>query len=122
MTNKHFVFVSGLPRSGSTLLQNILAQNPRHYVTPTSGIIDILVNIRNQWTQNSAFKALPPKQSEELLHNVLRYALEGYFAHTDKQVCFDKSRGWLEYMEMAAAIVGTQDKVKCLVTVRDLRD
>jgi sulfotransferase len=34
-------FNSTLPRSGSTLLQNIMGQNPEFHVTPTSGLIDV---------------------------------------------------------------------------------
>ena len=37
-TSTHFI--SGLPRSGSTLLANLLAQNPRFHSTATSGILN----------------------------------------------------------------------------------
>jgi len=33
MSEKQVFFISGLPRSGSTLLCNILAQNPEFFVT-----------------------------------------------------------------------------------------
>ncbi|MEX0598954.1 MAG: sulfotransferase [Candidatus Paceibacterota bacterium] len=47
---KRFFFISGLPRSGSTLLCNILAQNDELFVSKaTSGCHDILFNVRNQW-------------------------------------------------------------------------
>ena len=55
---KRVYFLSGLPRSGSTLLANILAQHPEIYVTPTSGIVDMLVNVRNHWDQNDAFRSI----------------------------------------------------------------
>ena len=35
-------FQSSLPRSGSTLLSNIVGQNPNFHVTPTSGLLDLL--------------------------------------------------------------------------------
>lgn len=31
-----------MPRAGSTLLQNVMAQNPDIYATPTSGLCDVL--------------------------------------------------------------------------------
>ncbi len=34
---ENIFYQSSLPRAGSTLLQNILAQNPDIYATPTSG-------------------------------------------------------------------------------------
>ncbi len=119
---KTVYLVAGLPRSGSTLLMNILGQNPRFYVTPSSGILDILVQVRNDWDQNKSFCAMGRRQSETIKSNVLEGMLHAYFRHTDKPVCFDKNRTWLEYLEMAAALLGGEDSLKVIVTVRDLRD
>ena len=121
-TEKTIYFVAGLPRSSSTLLMNILGQNPRFYVTPTSGILDMLSQVRNNWDKNDANQAHDRQENEQLKRNVLRSMLYGYFAHVDQPVCFDKSRFWLEYLEMAEALLGSRDKVKVLVPVRDLRD
>ena len=119
---KKIYLVAGLPRSGSTLLMNILGQNPRFYVTPTSGILDVLVQVRNEWDKNNVFCAMGRRKSETLKHDVLNGILQSYFRHTDKAVCIDKSRAWLEYLEMAAELMGGRDKVKVIVVVRDLRD
>jgi sulfotransferase len=101
---------------------NILGQNPRFYVTPTSGILDILVQVRNSWDKNDAFCAMNRKHSETLKRDVLNGILQSYFQHTDKPVCFDKNRIWPEYLEMAAALSGGNDNIKVIVTVRDIRD
>jgi sulfotransferase len=119
---KTIYFVAGLPRSGSTLLMNILAQNPRFYVTPTSGILDILVQTRNAWDKSSAFRILMRDESERIKKNVMRSILQAYFFHADRPVCFDKNRHWTEYLEMAAALVGGRETLKIIITVRDLRD
>jgi sulfotransferase len=119
---KQTFFLAGLPRSGSTLLLNILGQNPGVHVTPTSGILDILVNTRNRWNKNVAFKAIPWEESERTLCQVQRHIMQGYFEHIEKPVCIDKNRGWLEFLEMASVVVGGQENVKVIVTVRDLRD
>ena len=50
-------FQSSLPRAGSTLLQNILGQNPDFYVTPTSGVLELLYSARQNYTNDNAFKA-----------------------------------------------------------------
>jgi sulfotransferase len=120
--DKRIVFLAGLPRSGSTLLANILAQNPRMYVTPTSGIVDMLVQVRNSWDRNDAFQAANRQLSEEIKERVLKAMLQAYFAHAEQPVCIDKNRYWSEFLEMGAALVGGRDKVKVIVTVRDLRD
>lgn len=120
--DKRIYFLAGLPRSGSTLLANILAQNPRMYVTPTSGIVDMLVQVRNSWDRNDAFQAANRQLSEEIKERVLKAMLQAYFAHAAQPVCIDKNRYWSEFLEMGAALVGGRDKVKVIVTVRDLRD
>jgi sulfotransferase len=119
---KRIYFLAGLPRSGSTLIANMLAQNASIYVTPTSGIVDMLVQVRNAWDRNDAFQAADRKLSEEIKERVLRAMLQAYFAHTDRPVCVDKNRYWPEFLEMAAALVGGREHVKVIVTVRDLRD
>jgi sulfotransferase len=119
---KTIYFLAGLPRSGSTLLANILAQNPRFHVTPTSGIVDMLVQVRNSWDRNDAFQAMARGESEQIKERVLRSMLQAYFAHVERPVCIDKNRYWAEFLEMAEVLVGGRDNVKILVTVRDLRD
>lgn len=119
---KNYYFIAGLPRSGSTLLSNILLQNSRFHVTPTSGVLDLLLYTRNSWHKNSAFLAMPRSDSQRRQLGVLRGILDGYFSVANEPVCFDKNRLWLEYLEMAAAIVGGRERVKVIVTVRDLRD
>ena len=120
--DKQIYFLAGLPRNGSTLLANILAQHKQIYVTPTSGIVDMLVQVRNNWDRTDAFQAAERKQTEETKERVLRAMLQAYFAHAEQPVCIDKNRHWTDYLEMAAQLVGGRDKVKVLVTVRDMRD
>jgi sulfotransferase len=94
MKNKIF-FQSSLPRSGSTLLQNILAQNPDFYTTPTSGLLELLYRARNGYSDSPEFKA----QDEDIMKNAFmgfcRGGLEGYFNNiTNKKYIVDKSRAW----------------------------
>jgi sulfotransferase len=121
-SHKTIYFLAGLPRSGSTLLANILAQNPGIHVTPTSGIVDMLVQVRNGWDRNDAFKAMERTLSEHVKGHVLRSMLQAYFSHVEQAICIDKNRYWAEFLEMGAALVGGRERVKVLVTVRDLRD
>jgi len=115
--NKTYYFLSGFPRSGSTLLANILAQNPRFHTTATSGIMDVIFGIRNSWDKHIEFQAHP---DEEAKLRVMRSILDAYYADVDKPVIIDKSRGWLSLLEMAEALTG--EKAKVIVPVRDMRD
>jgi sulfotransferase len=115
-------FVSCLPRSGSTLLLNILGQNPGHYVTPTSGMIEIFMAVKNGWKNFLEFKAEGLEKIKPRIDGALKGIIHGYF---DKEfeagkVVFDKSRGWPNYIEHLEEALGR--KVKLLVTVRDVRE
>lgn len=116
--SKHtYYFIAGLPRSGSTLLANILAQNPRFHTTSTSGIMDIMFGVRNNWDKLIEFQASP---NDAAKLRVLRGILDSYYADIEKPVIFDKCRGWLSLLEMAETVLGY--KAKVLVPVRDIRD
>lgn len=114
---KKIYFISGLPRAGSTLLANILAQNPRFHTTSTSGIADVMFNVRNQWDRLIEFQASPNPEAKK---RVLRAIIDAYFADVDTAIVFDKSRSWVSLLEMAKEALGYSPKV--LVPVRDLRD
>lgn len=104
------------------MLANILAQNAAVHVTGTSGIVDMLVLVRNAWDRLREFQAMDRATSELVKRNVLRSMLHGYYDHLDRTICIDKNRRWCEYLEMAAELLGGRDQVKVIVTVRDLRD
>jgi sulfotransferase len=127
-------FISGLPRSGSTLLCNLLGQNPRFRVAGTSGLVDTLVEVRNKWDRIPEFRAMKPPMSERKKILALRGLFDNYFAghlegdekYGDEStpwmghVHFDKSRSWLGHMEMLEMILAGPAKV--IVCVRDVRD
>jgi len=112
--------ISGLPRAGSTLLCNVLAQNPEFYASQTSGLLDSLMLIRNQWDRIVEMRAMNQELSERRKVSVLTSVLNGYYADRNEPVIFDKSRGWLAHLELLKSI--TDYQVKVLVPVRDLRD
>lgn len=115
-------FVSGLPRSGSTLLLNILGQNPNHYVTPTSGLIELFLAVRNTWKNPIEFKAEGLEKVKPKVESALAGLLAGYFKEeiSEEKICFDKSRGWLQFIEDLESCL--KREIKVLVTVRDVRE
>lgn len=121
MTHKKYCFLSGLPRSGSTLLANILAQNPRFHASATSGILDVIFGVRNHWDQLAPFQAMVDRNAcEAAKRRVLRAILDAYYADDPRPVVVDKSRSWLAHLELAEAVLG--GKARVLVPVRDIRE
>jgi len=99
MVEKIF-FNSSLPRSGSTLLQNVMAQNPDFYVTPTSGVLELVFGARGNYTSSPEFKAQDPEYMKMAFRAFCRDGVFGFFnALTNKPYVLDKSRGWGYYRE-----------------------
>ena len=94
---------------------NILAQNPRFGVTTTSGIFEVILSVRNQWNQIAEFKATP---NPEGLKRVLKGIFQSYHK-SDKEVVFDKCRGWVGQLELAEEVI--DNDLKVLVPVRDMK-
>lgn len=113
-------FCSGMPRAGSTLLMNILGQNPRFAVTPTSGLYGIVRAMKDHWETVSEFRAISEEESAQRKLDTLRGMIDGFFAKEPQPIVIDKSRGWLGDLEMVNALFDR--KVKVLVPVRPLLD
>lgn len=120
MNDKNFIFLSGLPRSGSSLLCALLGQNQELYVSGTSGILDMCLNVRNHWPKLTEFQAMDPKISTARRVNTIKGMFNGFYADVEQNTVIDKSRHWPAHLEMASAVFGKNPKV--IVTVRDVRD
>ena len=114
-------FVSGLPRSGSTLLMNLLGQSPNFHVTPTNDMLELILGIRNSWTNMISFKAQGTKVVLPRILGSMRGVMEGFFENEFDagKAVFDKSRGWMAYIELIEEILGRP--IKIIVTVRDVK-
>ena len=117
--NKKIHFVSGLPRAGSTLLMNLLAQNPLVHSTATSGLHEIGY-IARQFHQTEEFKTIPnPKDGETLFYDYVKGGCENAFNRlTDRPIVADKCRSWVGHLDMLFAI---WPNAKVVVPVRDMR-
>jgi sulfotransferase len=113
-------FQSSLPRSGSTLLQNIIAQRPDFYASPTSGLLELIYAARKNFTESLEFKAQNKEEMETAFKSFCASGLSGYYKSlTEKQYVIDKSRGWGIHYDFLSEIQ-TDPKIVCVV--RDLRD
>jgi sulfotransferase len=111
---KQYYFISGLPRSGSTLLSAILLQNPDFYAdiaSPVSGLMSACIDSFTM-SENNANIREPQRRS--VLHGII----DGYYAHIDKPVVFDSSRTWTA---KTALLRELWPNTKILCCVRDIR-
>lgn len=115
-------FQSSLPRAGSTLLQNIMGQNPDFYVTPTSGLMELLYGAKVNYTETYEFKF--SKEQELMKKAFASFCNEGMHGYanaiTDKKYYLDKGRAWGFYINWLESFMPYPPKMICMI--RDLRD
>jgi len=115
-------FVGGLPRSGTTLLANLLGQNSNHHVTATSGLIHLSLAILDKWPNVEEFKTQGLASVKPRVSNSIRGLMLGFYSDeiAAGKIVFDKSRGWTDLWQPLEKIVG--QPLKMIVSVRDVRD
>ena len=120
---KKFYFLAGLPRSGSTVLAAILSQHPDIHASSTSGLLEVMFGAYKAWRESLSSQSDLSDQAGEIeIKRVLRNIAEAKYAHIDKPIILDKSRGWCEAttMQVAAEVFGVKPKI--IATVRDVPD
>lgn len=120
MEEKSIYYQSSLPRSGSTLLQNVFAQNPEFYATPTSGVLELIFQARESYGKGTEWKAQDAELMAKGMKGFYKGALQGFFnGITDKPRVIDKNRGWAYYYTLLKTF---DDNPKIIYMVRDLKD
>lgn len=112
--------ISGMPRSGSTLLCQILNMNPDFRATQTSPILDMLASQQSVFSHSPSFKAVDRMETYNAFANAQKAFITSYYEELygkDKTV-FDKNRGWpMHLMKLDELLDNTDTKV--LWTYRD---
>jgi sulfotransferase len=105
-------FVSGLPRSGSTLLEGILRQNPRFHAAisgPLAGLSIALIKYM------SGFNELSQCMTDAQRRRILRGVVEAYYADLPPdRIVFDTNRAWCALLPAIAELF-PESKVICCV-------
>ena len=118
--NKTLHFLSGIPRSGSTVLAAILNQNPLTHVSTTSGLVNALDGIANTWHKAGLLKDNDPHHTK--IAQTMRGTIDSFYAEVEKPVIIDKSRGWPISQIMQAMGMVLERTPKIIATVRSVPD
>lgn len=114
---KTTIFLSGLPRTGSTVLASMLNQHPDIHATTTSPVADLISITINNWNDISgAVLDQPPEQ----YGNILGAIISGSHKHIEKNIIVDKNRLWPRFSPELYGATGQKPKIIC--TVRDIPD
>jgi len=117
---KKFFYLAGLPRTGSTVLGEILNQNENIHVSPASPLSELVSEVLVKWRMNTV--TLKAYKHPDQLPNVWRGIREGLYRHRPEPCIIDKSWAWHmnDAIDTARDILGEEMKVIC--TVDDIAD
>ena len=119
---KQVHYLSGLPRSGSTVLANLLGMHPEITSTPSSPLCNIVQTMRKTWSEDVFFKAQLEKNFDAVSDRIKRTTKATMLSWSNEgkgNITVDKNRGWLSCIEWLREVF---PDFKMIVTLRDLRN
>ena len=121
MYSSGFVGVSGLPRAGSTLLCQLLAEHPDiHCEGHSSPLCTALLNTRRLISDDAFLLSQLDIQFERTyahLHAAMTGFLQAWYHDCHQPWVVDKNRGWLQALELLLTL---EPKARLLVNIREL--
>jgi sulfotransferase len=112
--NKSYHFITGLPRSGSTLLSAILKQNPRFHASITDSLATMVKGVIETSQDGPGMKFEVPVERRK---NIVRHLFEGFYQDVNKEVVFNTNRAWTLLTGVTRDLF---PKAKHIVCVRDI--
>ncbi len=121
MTHPTFVGITGLPRAGSTLLCQMLAQHPEiHCEGVTSPLCNVVLGIRRMIGKDRFFLSQLDRSFDRgyaHLAGGLRGFVRGWYRDCGKKLVADKNRAWLHAVEL---LLQLEPDAKLIVCLREL--
>lgn len=111
---KTFHFISGLPRSGSTLMAAILRQNPRFHAGMSSPVASLYEGLIAQVSAGSEASSMVTVEQRARL---LRGLFDLYYEDRPEPVILDTNRAWTANISSLAKLFPNS---KMICTVRDV--
>jgi sulfotransferase len=112
--SKQYHFITGLPRSGSTLLSSILRQNPRFHSSITDPLANLVKGVIEHSQEGPGMKSEVPVERRK---NLVRGLFDSYYADVDKPIIFNTNRAWTFLTTVTRDLY---PKSKHIVCVRDI--
>ena len=108
-------FISGLPRSGSTLLAALLQQNPRFHAGMSGPVAEMLNCLLGEMSGSNEYSVF---LSDEQRKRILLGVVEQYYGpEYPAEVIFDTNRSWCARMPLLHSLFPNSRVIAC---VRDL--
>lgn len=121
MDKKQYYFLSGLPRSGSTLLSSLLSQNDKIYAGGNSPICQLMWDMQVSVHTNS-YQQIMANNSLDIANNLISKIPSLYYSNINKKVIIDKCRSWTHYKNINTISKYITETPKIITLVRPIED
>lgn len=111
MKSDSIYFITGLPRSGSSVITNILNQNPKIHGEVNGSLASLFNAVHLGW------KNLSNDSDIEVKKNVLGGIIDGFYANNDRPIIFDRNINWIPSFGVLESVL--QKQIKVIVCVRN---
>jgi sulfotransferase len=108
-----FHFISGLPRSGSTLLAGILRQNPAFWAAMSSPVAGLVNGALEQMGANTESHSFFDEAKKK---RICRAIFDAYYADLPQPIIFDTNRHWTARLHQMVELF---DDFKVICCVRN---
>jgi sulfotransferase len=117
--SRTYHFISGLPRSGSTLLSAILRQNPRFHAGISSPVAGLVTGLLAQVSAGSEYATLVDTQQRRAL---LRGMFDAYYGANPSEVVVDTNRLWCAKLPLLRELFPEARVIACVRNVAWVMD
>jgi sulfotransferase len=114
MLNKKYHFITGLPRSGSTLLSSILSQNPKFNASISDALSSCVCGTLDSLNGIDGTSELI---SETTKKKMIKGIFENYYSETNASTIFNTNRNWTFLTPLISDLF---PESKYIVCVRDI--
>ena len=119
---EQFVCLSGLPRSGSTLLSAILSQNPLIHAEGNSAVCQLMWDMQQSCLTTSKEQLLASGREKNTVHDLISQIPNIYYKNMKEKIVVDKCRSWTIPANIAMLEKYVDKHYKIIILERSITD
>lgn len=118
--DNQYVLIAGLPRTGSTLLLNILLQNNKFHADSNSALCQMMWDTNNSINTSCEEQLKANKKLNTVRSSVLSSLPDLYYSNVSNKIVLDKCRAWTNEDNFNLAKKYIDKNIKVIILVRPI--
>ena len=117
VSNKQYYFLTGLPRSGNTLLSSLLNQHKDIYVSQISPLSSVLWGMEQLLSDPNVIRS---ESHFNRLQNILQDTTTNYYKDINKPIIIDREKTWGTPPNLSLVLKYITKSPKFIITLRSI--